>query len=110
MNVHVSERIPWRNGEGGRKVEGGEHSGRGQLEAFSVHLPNCSPSPRLLLLGDFFWVVFFPPSTDPATELAETLLEAAIEDERPQPTLVPRPSGSCVSVCYRTRKGWERAR
>ena len=92
---------------------GGREEDRRRSRAFvgltgssSVHLPSCSPSPRLLLLWDLFWVVSFPPPTDPATELAETLLEAAIEDERPQPPLVPCPSGLCVRVYY----GWERAR
>ena len=58
MNVHVSERIPWRNGEGREEgMGGGEHSHvswlTGSLD-LSVHLPNCSPSPRLLPLGDLF--------------------------------------------------------
>ena len=68
----------------------------------SVHLPICSRSLRRLLLGDLFWVVSSPPSTDPATGLAETLLDAAIEDERTQPPLVPcPPSEFCVRVYYR---------
>ena len=57
MNVHVSERIPWRNGEG--REEGIWEAERAFtcLVAnwkLSVHLPNCSPSPRLLPLGDLF--------------------------------------------------------
>ena len=42
---------------------------------------------------------------DPATGLAETLLDVAIEDERPQPRLVPPClSEFCVRVYY---TGWE---
>ena len=105
MNVHVSERIPWRNGEGGRKVVvRGEHTAfvvATLLEKLSVHLPICSRSLRHLPLEDLFWVVSSPPSTDPATGLAETLLDAAIEDERPQPPLVPPClSEFCVRVYY----------